>query len=298
MEFFLQNLVDAVSLGSLYALFALGIAVIFGIMGLVNFAHGELVMVGGYVLSVLTYDVAGVPAPVWILAVLLFVSAVAVLMERVAFRPIRKAPASTLLIASFAVSYLLQYVALAIFGGLPLSIVYPAFVTETTEFAGLSILKLDMATIVVTAALLAGLAAFLKMTPIGVQMRAAAEDFEMARLMGVRANRVIAVAFAISGILAAMVSVFYLAKIGTVVPTAGLSPVLVGLVAVVIGGLGSLRGAALGGFVLGLVTIMTQAYLPPDVVPFRDAFVFGSAILILLVRPQGLLVTRARVQRV
>jgi branched-chain amino acid transport system permease protein len=298
MTFFFQNLVNAISLGSLYALFALGIALIFGIMGLVNFAHGELVMVGGYVLSVLTFKVSGVPAPVWILAVLLVVAAVAVLMERVAFRPIRKAPASTLLIASFAVSYLLQHVALAIFGGLPVSIIYPPFVTETTEVSSLVISKLDIATIVLTAALLAGLAAFLKMTPIGVQMRAAAEDFETARLMGVRANKVIAVAFLLSGILAAMVSIIYLAKVGTVVPTIGISPVLVGLVAVVVGGLGSLRGAALGGFVLGLVTIMTQAYLPAEVVPFRDAFVFGTAILILLVRPEGLLVAQSRAQRV
>jgi branched-chain amino acid transport system permease protein len=298
MSFFIQNLINGLSIGSLYALIGLGIALIFGIMRLVNFAHGELIMAGGFVLYLLTYKTANVPAPVYLLAVLLSVALLALAMDRVAFRPLRSAPASTLLIGSFAVSYLLQHVALAIFGDLPQPIVFPAVVGETFTVEGLLISKIDIATIVVTLVLLVGLASFLKKTPIGVQMRAAAEDFTMARALGVRADRVIAVAFALSGILAGIVSIFYLAKIGTVVPTSGFSPVLIGLVAVVVGGLGSLVGAVVGGIVLGLVTIMAQAYLPADLVAFRDAFVFGSAILILLLRPQGLLVARAQVQRI
>jgi branched-chain amino acid transport system permease protein len=298
MTFFLQNLINAISLGSLYALLALGIALIFGIMRLVNFAHGELLMAGGYGLYLLTFRVTNLPPPAYLLVVLIVVALLALLMERIAFRPIRDAPAATLLIGSFAVSYLLQHVALSSFGGLPQPIVYPLFATETFGVGDFLISKIDVVTIGVTALLLVALAIFMKRAPIGVQMRAAAEDFTMARLVGVRADTVIATAFALSGLLAGIVCIFYFAKIGTVFPTVGLSPVLVGLVAVVVGGLGNLSGAALGGFVLGLVTIMAQAYLPLNVVPFRDAFVFGSVIAILLARPEGLIVGRSRVQRV
>jgi branched-chain amino acid transport system permease protein len=298
MSFFIQNLINGLSIGSLYALIGLGIALIFGIMRLVNFAHGELIMAGGFGLYLLTYKTANVPAPVYLLVVLLAVAVLALAMDRIAFRPLRSAPASTLLIGSFAVSYLLQHVALSVFGDLPQPIVFPAIVGETFTVEGLLVSKIDIATIVTTIILLLALASFLKKTSIGVQMRAAAEDFTMARALGVRADRVIAVAFALSGILAGIVSIFYLAKIGTVVPTAGFSPVLIGLVAVVVGGLGSLLGAVIGGLVLGLVTIMAQAYLPADLVAFRDAFVFGSAILILLFRPQGLLVARSEIQRI
>jgi branched-chain amino acid transport system permease protein len=298
MTFFLQNLINALSLGSLYAMLALGIALIFGIMRLVNFAHGELIMAGGYVLYLLTYKVAHVPWPAYFFAVLGSTALLALLMERIAFRPIRNAPAATLLIASFAISYGLQHVALSVFGGLPQPIVFPAFAIQTFSVGTFFVSKIDVATIIVTFALIGALAAFLKWTPVGVQMRAAAEDFTMARLVGVNANKVIATAFAISGLLAGVVSFFYLAKVGTVVPNIGLSPVLVGLVAVVVGGLGSLFGAALGGYVLAMITIMSQAYLPYAVAPFRDALVFGSVIAILLLRPQGLLVARTQAQRV
>ena len=298
MSFFFQNLINGLSLGSLYALIGLGIALIFGIMRLVNFAHGELIMAGGFALYLFTYKVTDVPPPVYLIAVLASVALLALAMDRVAFRPLRSAPDSTLLIGSFAVSYLLQHVALGIFGDLPQPIVFPAIVSETFTVRGLLVSKVDIVTIVVTIVLLIALASFLKATPLGMQMRAAAENFTMARALGVRADRVIAAAFALSGILAGIVSIFYLAKIGTVVPTSGFSPVLIGLVAVVVGGLGSLVGAVIGGLVLGLVTIMAQAYLPADLVAFRDAFVFGSAILILLFRPQGLLVARTQVQRV
>jgi branched-chain amino acid transport system permease protein len=142
---------------------------------------------------------------------------------------------------------------------------------------------------VITAGLLAGLWLFLTRSSIGVQMRAAAEDFSMAQLLGVRANRVIAVAFALSGVLAGTVALLFVAQVGVVSPTIGLAPALVGFVATVLGGMRSLVGATLGGFLLGILTIAAQQLLPGDLSSFRDAFVFGTVILVLLVRPQGLL---------
>ena len=139
---------------------------------------------------------------------------------------------------------------------------------------------------------------FLTRTRIGVQMRAAAEDFRMARLLGVRANRVIATAFAISGLAAALAAFVLVAQTGTVSPTMGLSPVLVGFVAMVLGGMGSLRGAVLGGYVLGVVTVALQSYLPLEMRFYRDAFAYTVVILVLLVRPQGLVVARSTTQRV
>jgi len=298
MEFFLQNLINALSLGSLFALLALGISLIFGIMRLINFAHGELIMAGGYVLYLLTYKLSDVPLPVYFVVAVAFVALLAVLMERAGFRPLRGAEASTLLVGSFAISIGLQHASLALFGGDPVPIVYPAFAIENFAVGDFLIPKVDVITIVVTIVLLIGLAGFLKKSDTGIRMRAAAEDFSMARLLGVRANSVVAAAFLISGGLAGIVSFFYLAKIGTVVPRIGLDPVLVGIVATVIGGLGKLVGAVLGGFVLGLVTIMAQAYLPVSVSPFRDSFVFGAVIIILLLRPAGLLSGGSAARRV
>jgi branched-chain amino acid transport system permease protein len=294
MTFFLQNVINALSLGSLYALLALGIALIFGIMRLVNFAYGELLMVGGYAIHLVT----GAPWVVFFVAALVVTAIFAVGMERVAFRPVRGAPEATLLVTSFAVSYFLQHLALLVMGSEAQAIVYPQVVLESIRAGGLQIAKLDIITVVTTLVSLTLLGVFLKKGRLGVQMRAAADDFLMTRLLGISANTVIAVAFLVSGLLAGVVSVLYLAQLGTVVPNVGLTPLLVGVVATVIGGLGSLVGAALGGYILGLVSVMLQAYLPVDVSVFRDAFVFGIVILILLLRPQGLLVMRAQVPRV
>ena len=294
----LQNIINALSLGSLYALLALGISLIFGIMGLVNFAHGELIMAGGYVLYLLTNRISGIPLPGYLLACVAGVALLALLMERGVFRPLRGSSASTLLVASFAVSYGLQNVALAVFGGLPQAVQLPSIASQTMNVGGVRVAPFDLITIAMTALLLVCLTAFLQRTRMGVQMRAAAEDFSMARLLGVRADAVVAMAFLISGLLAGVVSFFYLAKVGTVIPTLGQEPVLVGLCAMVIGGMGNLVGAVVGGFVLGIITIAFQAYLPLSVSGFSDAFVFGSVIVLLLVRPQGLITRGTHAPRV
>lgn len=290
----LQNAIDAISLGAVYALAALGIGLIFSIMRLINFAHGELIMLGGFTL----YALAGQPYLVMGLAAIIVVAIAALGMERIAFRPLRKANPATLLIASFAVSYLVQHVVLMVFGSRPMGVDFLAQLGQSIEFGGLRVPGLQLAAIVITLVLLTALALFFRHAPMGVQMRAAAEDFTMARLVGVRANRVIAAAFAISGVLASFVSLFLVAQTGSVSYKMGISMVLIAFVASVIGGMGSLIGAALGGFLVGLVSVSLQAYLPVDLRPYRDAFVFLAFILFLLWRPQGIMFRRADRERV
>ena len=290
----IQNAIDAISLGAVYALAALGIGLIFSIMRLINFAHGELIMVGGFSL----YALAGQPYLVMGLAAVLVAAILALGMERVAFRPLRKASPATLLISSFAVSYLLQHVVLMIFGSRPMGVDFLPQLGDAVELGPLRVPELQLAAIVVTVISMTGLALFFRRSRIGVEMRAAAEDFTMARLLGVRANRVIAVAFVISGVLASMVSLYLVAQTGTVSYKMGVNMVLIAFVASVIGGMGSLVGAALGGFLVGIVSVSLQAYLPVDLRPYRDAFVFLAFIAFLLWRPQGLMTRRADMERV
>lgn len=288
-----QYIVDAIALGSLYALVALGIGLIFGIVRLLNFAHGELIMIGGFVL----YGVVG-PFPAVALMAILIVVLVALAMEVVAFRPIRGARPSTLLITSFALSYLLQNVATLIYGGRPGSVSVPGVFLESVDIGGARIQKLDVFIIGTVAILVSLLALFLRKTHLGISMRAAAEDFPMARLSGVRANVVISTAFGISGLLAAVASIFLVAQTGTVRPTMGVYSVLIAFVATILGGVGSLVGATLGGLLLGFLTVALQVGLPFGVRPFRDALVFSIVILILLFRPQGLVRSEALTERV
>jgi branched-chain amino acid transport system permease protein len=289
-----QYLIDALALGSLYALFALGLALVFGVMDLVNFAHGELIMIGAYV-AVLT---AGLPWPVMIATTIVAVAIAGVLMERFAFRPLRGADAGTLLIASFAVSILVQNVALTTAGGLPRAAVLPEFLAGTSSLAGLSFRTIDAITVMVTALLLGTLAWMLRSTRIGLEMRAAAEDFGMAGSLGVRSNRVIATAFALSGLMAGVAAVILLAQTGTVRPDIGLAPVLFAFIATVIGGLRSLLGAVLGGYLLGVVTVILELALPLSLRSYRDAAAFAVVVIVLLFRPDGLIPGRAAATRV
>jgi branched-chain amino acid transport system permease protein len=290
----IQSLIDAVSLGAVYALAALGIGLIFSIMRLINFAHGELIMIGGYTL----YILAGHPYLVMGVAAVVMVTIAAFGMERLAFRTLRGASPTTLLIASFAVSYLLQHLVLLLFGSRPTGVDFLSTLNQSIELGGLRIPLLQLAAIVVTALAMAGVSLFFARTEAGIQMRAAAEDFTMARLVGVKANRVIAIAFALSGILASLVSLYLVTQTGTVTYKMGVSMVLIAFVSSVIGGMDSLVGAALGGFIVGVVSVLLQSYLPVDLRPYRDAFVYLLFIAFLLWRPEGLMQRRADRERV
>ena len=294
MTIFVQHASDAISLGALYALLGLGIGLIYGVMRLVNFAHGDFIMIGGYTLFV----VAEQHVVVMIVATILMVVALALVSERLVFRPLRRASPATLLIGSVALSYFLSNFILVVFLGRPKTMAFGRELIEPFEILGVRIPQINIVVIAMTIVLMAGLALFLKRTTVGTNMRAAAEDFVMAQLLGVRANVVIAMAFAVGGFLAAMVALLYFSQTGSVSPRTGLPLVIIAFVATVVGGLGSLVGAALGGFIVGVVSVVLQIALPVDLRPFRDAFVFALVILMLVFRPGGLLIVQAMRERV
>jgi branched-chain amino acid transport system permease protein len=294
IEHIVQTLADAASVGGLYALTALGIGLIFGVVRLINFAHGELIMIAGYTLLAFF----GAPIAVAILAAFVAAVFLALATERLAFRPLRDADPATLLISSFAVSFFLQKTLILVVGARPKGIDFLPILGRQVDLLGVRLQSLHIVTILVSAILLAAFSWFLKATRFGLEMRAAAEDFTMARVLGVRANRVIAIAFALSGVLAATVSCLVVAETGIVQPRMGLQLTIIAFVGTVIGGLGSLAGAALGGFLVGAATVLLQALLPPDLRVFREAFVFLAVTLVLLFRPQGLVPARGLKERI
>jgi branched-chain amino acid transport system permease protein len=300
----IQNAIDAMALGSLFALVALGIGLIFGIMRLINFAHGDFIMLGAYALIVpssavtATLLIGAWPTPLLIGGICLLVVLIALASERLAFRPVRNAAPSVLLITSFALSFFFEHLVIMIYGGRPKAVNLWSGLAEPIVLAGIRIPKLQLITIAVTLVLLLLLVLFLKKTPMGVAMRAASEDFRMARLLGVRANRVIAAAFAISGLLAAVVSLLFVAQTGVLSYHMGVPLVLFAFVATVVGGMGSLAGAVLGGFIVGVASVFFQVVLPIDWRPNRDVWVYGMILLILLLRPSGLIKVRSVTERV
>lgn len=289
-----QVLVDAVSVGGLYALTALGIGLIFGVMRLINFAHAQLIMIAGYAVLLLFAQSA-------VLAVLGAVAGavlLALLIERTAFRPLRGADPATLLIASFAVSFFIEKTMIMLVGSRPKGVDFLSVLAGQVEVAGVRLQLLQLVTILVSVVLLVATTWFLKATRLGLEMRAAAENFRMAEVLGIRANRVIATAFAISGLLAAAVACLFVAQTGLVQPRMGLQLVIIAFVGTVIGGLGSLPGAAFGGFLVGVATILLQALLPPELRVFREAFLFLAVAVVLVVRPQGLIPARGLKERI
>ncbi|ADB51058.1 branched-chain amino acid ABC transporter permease [Conexibacter woesei] len=280
----LEYLVDALSGGGIYALLTIGLALLFSVMGLMNFAYGELIMTGGFAMFLLR----DLPWPLMVAGVIVAVVVIALITERLAFRPLRGASPLTLLIGSFAVSVILQNAARMTVGPRAKGVEPYDWLDKTVSLGGVDVQMLDLVTIAVALALIGGLVVLLKRTQLGVQLRAAAEDFEMAALLGVKSNRVIASAFAITGVLAAVAALMLVMKQGSVSVTIGSVPLLIAFVGAVVGGMGSLGGAALGGFLLGATTAVLDAALPGDLAPFRDAFVFGLVIVMLATRPQGL----------
>ena len=304
MTALLQILFDALSLGSLYALAAIGIALIFGVMRLVNFAHGDYISF--CVFSLLWPSIeataivfAGQLPPYLLITVILVVGAcLSMLSEILVFRRFRNANPATMMIASFALGFVIKYTLLMLFSSRPKSIdLWPAL-SLPVEILDARIPLLQVITILITIVVLIALVAFLKRTRFGLEMRAAAENFTMARMLGVRANAVILLAFAISGMLAASIGLILVTQTGTVDIQMGSSVMLVAFIATVIGGLGSLPGAVVAGFLIGGVSVLMQVILPFEIRPFRDAFVYGAVIAVLIWRPNGLFMPRSAKQRV
>jgi branched-chain amino acid transport system permease protein len=281
-----QALIDAAGLGSMYALIAVGIALVFGVMRLINMAYGEII-IGSIFAGYFVQD----NGPVVVVVVMLVSgAALAVITELLAFKPLRGADPTTMLIASFAVSFILQNGALATIGAAPRGVSVGSSLAQSVRFGDFRIPQYNLLTIVAVVVIVIMLRIFLTKTSVGISMRAASEDFDAARLIGVHANVVIRSAFLISGLIAAVVGYLLVAQTGVVTPTAGLLPGLLGFVAVVIGGMGSLPAAALGGVVLGVTQVSLQYLLPDELVVYKDAFLFLFVLAILILRPQGLFV--------
>lgn len=293
----LEFIINTISLGSLYAMLALGLVIIYGILRLVNFAYGELIMVGGYTLFLL----AGFTPLPW-----LFIALLAVLVamftslftELVAFRPVREKSLTAMLVTSFAVSTLLQNGALLIISPRARAVVLPQIFQTSVMIAGTSVPWRNILTILTSLVMLVLLTLLLRHTVLGIALRAAADNFTMTRMLGVPANTVISAAFAISGIMAGIVAIFWISRSATVTPTLGAPPLLVAFVATVIGGMRSLTGAVVGGFVYAIVISLLGVLLPPGLLEFREAFMFVFVIIILLFRPQGLISSKTSVERV
>ena len=318
-DYFLQQLVNALSAGSLYALMAVGLAMVFGILRLINFAHGDLMMIAAYIASFSLG--AGLPLPLAIPIMVGGTVLVSLLMERVAYRPIRGAPDVAMLLTSFAVGQILQNGTLLTtrLADKPQQIAFPSpeGLGGVATIGSITVPQVNIISFVVGTVLLGLLTVFVTRTRLGLSMRAAAEDLVAAQLMGIKVNRVVATAFAIGGALAAVAGLLFAVQAGQINPYIGFTPVLKAFIAAVIGGFGSIAGAVVGGYVLGflevLVTALTgigdllppgsvpdpvreflQTWLPSSLASYRDAFVFIALILVLLVRPQGILGRRDR----
>jgi branched-chain amino acid transport system permease protein len=286
--FSVDFIINALSLGSLYALIALGLVIVYGILKLVNFAYGELIMVGGYVLFML----GSMPALPWLVMAFIAITIAMLtsyLTERVAFRPVREKSLTAMLITSFAVSTLLQNAALLIVSSRSRAVQFPSIFTASVRLGNMEIPARNILVIVISTLLLIALSLLLKRTILGIALRAAADKFQMTRMLGVPANLIISLAFVISGLLAGVVSLFWIGRAGSVTPTIGLSPLLIAFVATVIGGMNSLEGAVVGGYVYGILFSVISLILPQNLLDYREALMFSIVILILLFKPEGLI---------
>jgi branched-chain amino acid transport system permease protein len=287
----LQVQVDAIALGAIFALMAVGIGLVFGVMRLVNFAYGQLIMAGAFALAFASER--DWPVVAGIALCFAVVLALSLAMERVVFRPLRTQSAGVMLIATFAVSFLLQSIALLWFGPLGKTATSLVELNRPISVGGVDIRKITIVAIVTAAICLGLLVLLLGRTSIGLHMRAAALDASTARLLGVRANMVSVVSVLIAGALAAIVAVMLTVQYPTVTPTFALQETIIVLAGVVVGGMTRLIPATLGGFLIGYVSGLLGGALPSSQSQYLPSFLFGLVILVLLLRPDGLF-TRSR----
>ncbi|MCS7087121.1 MAG: branched-chain amino acid ABC transporter permease [Thermoflexales bacterium] len=283
-----QQLVNALNLGSLYALVAIGLTMVYGILRLINFAHGDMMTLGAY-LALGIIALLALPVELALVLPMLLVAGVGLLVERLAYRPLRGAPEVAMLITSLAISSLIQNGATMTLTAQPRPVRLPSQLAQRIAIGELSLAVMDLVIVALALALMVALGVFVKRTTIGIAMRACSENLRAAQLMGVDVNRVIAIAFAISAGLAGVAGVLWSGKFGLVDPFMGFVPGLKAFVAAVIGGIGSIPGAVLGGYLLGFAEVLFVAFAPPGLSGYRDAFVFALLLIVLLVRPAGLL---------
>jgi branched-chain amino acid transport system permease protein len=282
-----QHLVDGLSVGSTYALLALGLTLAFSVMNLINFAYGMILVLAGYGMAEASaHGVAALPTMFVGIATAMVVS---VLTGYVAFRPFLQAPLVTLLITSFGVELALQAIAIIWFGDAPLVVTTPGALGHVWHLGGVRLPATEVASIGLGAAVVVALYVVLHHTSLGLQLRATAEERSVARLLAVRPERVVVYAFLISGLIVGVVSVLWFARLGAVTPTSDLDPTIDAFIAIVLGGLGSISGAVAGGLVLGGLYTVFNIFLPGGAQPYEDVFVFALVIAVLMFRPHGLL---------
>ena len=285
MEWFNQNLpyfLAGISVGGQYALIAIGYTMVYGILRLINFAHGDIFMVAGLIMVYLSASL-----PIYISFPIMIVATVIIgfLIERVAYKPLRQAPRMSIMISAIGVSYLLQNLALYITGGLAQQ--YPAipWISDTIEIFGSVTKRVTVITPILTIVLVFALVFLIKKTKIGMAMRAASKDFETSQLMGIKINSVISMTFIIGSFLAAVASLLYFSNYTGVVPTSGAMPGLKAFFAAVFGGIGSIPGAVIGAFIIGICENIIKGM---GMTTFSDAFTFALLIVILIAKPTGL----------
>ena len=282
----LSNLINGASLGSIYAIIALGYTMVYGIAKMLNFAHGDVIMVGGYTcFCCMSY--LGVHPALAVLASVVVCTLLGIIVERLAYKPLRNAPSLDVLITAIGVSYFLQNAALLIWGSDPKSFTSVVGTGSFTLFDGqLTINVTTLVAVVANIVVMVALTFFTQRTKMGKSMRAVSEDKGAAQLMGINVNKTISMTFAIGSGLAAIAGVLLCSAYPTLMPTTGAMPGIKAFVAAVLGGIGSIPGAMLGGILLGIIEIFARAYISSQM---ADAIVFGVLIVVLLIKPAGLL---------
>ncbi|MEJ5300662.1 MAG: branched-chain amino acid ABC transporter permease [Thermodesulforhabdaceae bacterium] len=287
IQIFLQQLINGITLGSLYGLVAIGYTMVYGILRLINFAHGDLLMVATYAVI---YGIALFALP-WYLSFPLAVMVtglVGILLDKVAYKPLRDAPRISLLISAIGASFLLENLALVVIGGVPKPFPRPPLFDKVIDIYDIKIQVLTIYTPITTILLLLGLLYIIYNTKVGKAMRAASRDFETTRLMGINLDRIIAITFLIGSSLAAVGGIMWAMKYPQVNPFMGIIPGIKAFIAAVLGGIGSITGAVIGGFVLGIGEVLIVAIFP-GFAQYRDAFAFLVLILLLIFRPTGIM---------
>ncbi|EHO52919.1 MULTISPECIES: branched-chain amino acid ABC transporter permease [Lachnoanaerobaculum] len=281
---FIEQLINGLRTGSIYALIAIGYTMVYGIAKMINFAHGDIIMVGAYALY-FSISVLGLPVPVALVITVIVCAVLGVVIEKVAYKPLRSAPPLAVLITAIGMSFFLQSASLLIFGSTPIP--FQSVIPNVNISVGpVVISSITVVTLIVTAIAMILLTLFVNKTKMGSAMRAVSEDKGAAELMGINVNSTISLTFAIGSALAAVAGVLYICQYQSMKPTLGALPGIKAFVAAVLGGIGSIPGAMLGGILLGLIESVSKAYISTEL---ADAIVFGVLIVVLLFRPSGLL---------